>query len=146
MSAQLMTKFKRADLSRAELTMKRASQRATSILSSPSWLSPVSVSLPAPRSSLAYISQSPPRKWPEPEALEPTRPRLAPAAPQSIDAVGNGAQARVAPHQPPTHTTHQPPTHTTVLISGVQAEPRDGLAPVVSARHFLPHPSGRGWV
>jgi hypothetical protein len=36
MSAQLVTKFKRADPSRAELTTKRASQRATSILSSPS--------------------------------------------------------------------------------------------------------------
>jgi hypothetical protein len=35
MSAQLVIKFKRADPSRAELTMKRASQRATSILSSP---------------------------------------------------------------------------------------------------------------
>jgi hypothetical protein len=36
MSAQLVTKFKRADPSQAELTMKRASQRATSISSSPS--------------------------------------------------------------------------------------------------------------
>jgi hypothetical protein len=35
MSAQLVKKFKRADLSRAELTLNRASQRATSILSSP---------------------------------------------------------------------------------------------------------------
>jgi hypothetical protein len=36
MSAQLVTKFKRADPNRAELTTKRASQRATSILSCPS--------------------------------------------------------------------------------------------------------------
>jgi hypothetical protein len=35
MSAQLVKKFKRADPSRAELTMNRASQRATSISSSP---------------------------------------------------------------------------------------------------------------
>jgi hypothetical protein len=35
MSAQLVKKFKRADPSRAELTMNRASQRATSILSGP---------------------------------------------------------------------------------------------------------------
>jgi hypothetical protein len=36
MLAQLVTKLKRAELSRAELTMSRASTRATSILSSPS--------------------------------------------------------------------------------------------------------------
>jgi hypothetical protein len=35
MSAQLVTKFKRADPSRTELTMNRASQRATSISCSP---------------------------------------------------------------------------------------------------------------
>jgi hypothetical protein len=36
MSAQLVKKFKRADPSRAELTINRASQRATIISSSPS--------------------------------------------------------------------------------------------------------------
>jgi hypothetical protein len=38
MSAQLVKKFKRADPSRAELAMNRASQRATSISSSPSFM------------------------------------------------------------------------------------------------------------
>jgi hypothetical protein len=37
MSAQLVKKSKRADPSRAELTINRASQRATSISSSPNY-------------------------------------------------------------------------------------------------------------
>jgi hypothetical protein len=46
MSAQLVKKFKRADPSRAELTLKRASQRATSILSSPTSGAPNESSTP----------------------------------------------------------------------------------------------------
>jgi hypothetical protein len=53
MSAQLVTKFKRADPSRVELTMNRASQQATSISSS-------STAEPGRADRLAISARTPP--------------------------------------------------------------------------------------
>ena len=87
MSAQLVTKFKRADPSRAELTTKRASQRATSILSSP---------LPTPRPAFALQSTplSPPRVQ-----LRPLRSCATPTS--SFRAISRPRRLPAAALQPP---------------------------------------------